>query len=212
MRWSAKRKDGSNVEIQVVATVVRDNDRKAIAIMGSALDITDRKRAEQALRESEGKYRSLFEESRDAVIMTTRDGVLEDANQAFFDLFGFTREEVQGMDILNIYLDPADRLRFRQDIERDGSVKDYPVKRRKKDGTEIDCLLTAAARRSKDGTITWLPGYHQGRHELEPTHETTSSSAEDGGNRDFGRGHCPRFQQPASGYHGLFRGAAFAKG
>ncbi|MGO9117042.1 MAG: PAS domain S-box protein [Desulfomonilaceae bacterium] len=155
---AAKRKDGSNVEIQVVATVVRDNDGKAIAIMGSALDITDRKRAEQALRESEGRYRSLFEESRDAVIMTTRDGVLEDANQAFFDLFGFTREEAQCMDILNIYLGPADRLRFQRDIERAGSVKDYPVKRRKKDGTEIDCLLTAAARRGKNGTILGYQG------------------------------------------------------
>ena len=58
-------------------------------------DVEDWKKAEQARRESEEKYRTLFEESIDAVILTTRDGILEDVNQAFLDLFGFTREETK---------------------------------------------------------------------------------------------------------------------
>jgi two-component system, cell cycle sensor histidine kinase and response regulator CckA len=147
------RKDGSSLEVLIVVTAVKDYDGTPIAIMGSFLDITERKRSERALRESEQRYRALFEESRDAVCITTRDGVVEDANQAFLDLFGFTREEAHGMNILDVYLDEADRRRYQQDIERDGSVKDYPVKRRKKDGTEIDCVLTATARRDNDGTV-----------------------------------------------------------
>ncbi len=90
--------------------------------------------------------------------MTTRDGKVEDANQAFFDLFGFTKKEAQGMDILNIYIDHTDRKRFQEDIERDGSVKDYAVKRRKKDGTEIDCLLTSSVRLDNDGAIVGYQG------------------------------------------------------
>ncbi len=127
-------------------------------ILSVSRDVEDWKKAEQALRESEEKYRTLFEESRDAVIMTTRDGVVEDVNQAFLDLFGYTREEAHHMDILNIYVDHADRRRFQEDIEREGSVKDYPIKRRKKDGTEIDCLITSTARRARDGTIVGYQG------------------------------------------------------
>ncbi len=120
-------------------------------------DITEQKESERELLESEQRYRTLFEESRDAVIITTRDGKMEAVNQACLDLFGFTREEAENMDILNIYVDPADRIRFQEDIERQGSLKDYEVRRRKKDGTAIDCLLTATLRLEEDGTIV---GYH----------------------------------------------------
>ncbi len=155
---TARRKDGSNAEIQMVATVVRDNVGKPIAIMGSTLDVTDRKRAEQALRESEIKYRALFDESKDAVFITTREGILIDANQAFRDLFGFTREETENMDILKIYSDPEYRKRLQEELERIGSVKDYEIRYRKKDGSEIECLLTATVRLGKDGTVLGYQG------------------------------------------------------
>ncbi len=121
-------------------------------------DITEGKEAERQLLESELRYRTLFEESRDAVITTTRDGKVEAVNQAYLDLFGFTREEAENMDILNIYVDPADRVRFQEDIERHGSLKDYEVRRRKKDGTVIDCLLTSTVRLDEDGRIVGYQG------------------------------------------------------
>ncbi len=121
-------------------------------------DITQRKEAERQLLDSEQRYRTLFEESRDAVIMTTRDGKVEAANQAYVDLFGFTREEAENMDILNVYVDPADRIRFQEEIERNGSLKDYEVRRRKKDGTVIECLLTSTVRLGEDGTIVGYQG------------------------------------------------------
>jgi two-component system, cell cycle sensor histidine kinase and response regulator CckA len=155
---TARRKDGSNVEIQTAATVVRDNDGKPTAIMASFLDFTGRKRAEQALRESEEKYRALFEESRDAVFMTTREGILIDANQAFRDLFGFTREETENMDIVKMYINPEYRKRFQEEVERKSSVKDYEINFRKKDGTELDCLLTSTVRRDNKGIILGYQG------------------------------------------------------
>ena len=121
-------------------------------------DITERKQRERQLLESEQKYRTLFEESRDPVIITTRDGKVEAVNEAYLDLFGFTREEAEKMDILNIYIDPADRIRFQKDIERSGSLQDYEVRRRKKDGTEIECLLTSHVRLGEDGTIVGYQG------------------------------------------------------
>ena len=56
-----------------------------------------------------------------------------------------------------LYACPEDRSKFQQEIEKRGFIRDYEVKFRKKDGTEMDCLLTTTLWRSKDGKIL---GYH----------------------------------------------------
>ncbi len=154
----ARKRDGSSAYFQAAISLLRRADGKPRAIMGSFMDITDRKRAEEALRESEYRYRTLFEESIDAVYITTREGILVDANQAYLDLFGFSKEEARNVEILQIYTDVADRKRFQKEIERKGSLKDYEVTFRKKDGTRIDGLLTSTVRRDKDGTVLGYQG------------------------------------------------------
>lgn len=113
---------------------------------------------EKRLKKSEEKYRELFEESRDAVYITTRDGQALDVNQSFLDLFGYSREEIMGAGIRHIYVDANDRKSFQKDIERSGSVKDYETRFRTKDGIELDCLETASVRRGEDGAITGYQG------------------------------------------------------
>jgi len=121
-------------------------------------EIAERKRVEEALRESERRYRTLFEDSRDAVYITTREGKLVETNQSFLDLFDFTREEMVDLNVRERYVNPDDRARFQHDIEKKGSVRDYELKLRKKDGTEMDCLLTATVRRADDGNILGYQG------------------------------------------------------
>jgi len=121
-------------------------------------DITERKAAEKALRESEKKYRALFEESRDAIYVTSREGRLLDANQAMFDLLGYSREELMSIHIKQSYADPGDRIKFQREIESKESVRDYEVKLRRKDGKVVHCLLTSTLRRSSDGSILGYQG------------------------------------------------------
>jgi two-component system cell cycle sensor histidine kinase/response regulator CckA len=103
-------------------------------------------------------YRALFEQSRDAIYITTREGAFSDVNQAFLDLFCYTSEELTHLRAHETYADPDDRSRFQKEIENNGSLRDFEVKLRKKDGTEMECLLTASLRRAHDGRVLGYQG------------------------------------------------------
>jgi PAS domain S-box-containing protein len=117
------------------------------------------KRAGEAIQEAEEKYRTLFNESKDAIYITSREGKFLDINHALLELFGYTREEmIDKLDVMEIYEYPGDRETFQQEIEKKGSVRDYEVKFKKKNGTQMDCLLTGTVRRSNDGSILGYQG------------------------------------------------------
>ncbi len=119
---------------------------------------TEHERAQEAWRETGQRYRSLFEQSRDAVNITTRDGKLLDANQAWLDLFGYTRKDIAGLNVEELYADPADRRRFQDEMEEKGAVRDYEVKLRKRNSTEMECLVTSTVRRGEDGAVVGYQG------------------------------------------------------
>ncbi len=122
-------------------------------IQDTLVDITERKRVEQELRDSEEKFRALFEGSRDAIGITTPTGKLLDANQAWLDLFGYTRQEMLELNVADHYVHPCDRSRFRQELEQKGSLRDYEVKLSRKDGRVLDCLITSTVWRAANGEV-----------------------------------------------------------
>ena len=109
-------------------------ERRLGEMVGSRLGrLFARKQAEEMLSQSEVRYRSLFEDSRDAIYTTSRDGIVLDANQATLDMFGYSREEMIGMDIQQIYVNIEERIKFQKEVEDSGSVRDYDVWLRRKD-------------------------------------------------------------------------------
>jgi len=116
------------------------------------------KQTEEALRRSEERYRTFFEQSRDAIYITSQEGEILDANQSTSDLFGYSKEEMIGLNVMKTYVRSEDRLKLQQMIERERFVRDYEIKLRKKDGTEMDCLLTSILRRTPDGDILGYQG------------------------------------------------------
>ena len=121
-------------------------------------EIAERRRAEDALRESEERYRALFERSTDAIYITSRKGKFIDLNQSGVDLFGYAGEELTELNVRQLFVDSADLPRFQQEIEQKGFVKDYEVKLRRKNGAKLDCRLSSTVRRANDGSILGYQG------------------------------------------------------
>jgi len=151
-------KDGSTLWAELTAKLIVDENGNATDIIGVSRDISKRKAAEQALKKNEKKYRTLFENSRDAIYITTVAGNIVEFNPAGVDLFGYSRQEIIGSDIIKIYHDPQDREKFQATIREKGFVRDYEIKFKKKDETRIDCLLTSTLWYSENGEILGYQG------------------------------------------------------
>lgn len=110
----------------------------------------ERKITEIQLRKSEEKYRALFEDSRDAIYLNNQEGELIDFNLSTLELFGYSREEMLGINTKSVFVNPDKYERLQDEIAKKGSVREFKAKLRKKDGTEMDCLITSAVRQAKD--------------------------------------------------------------
>lgn len=113
---------------------------------------------EEARRQSEERYRRLFEGSRDAIYMTTRDGQFVDANSSMLEMFGYTRDELLGLNTSNLYASAHDRTRFHKEIEKVGSIRQYEIKLKQKNGEVLDCLMAATLQRANDGSVVGYQG------------------------------------------------------
>ncbi len=104
------------------------------------------------------RYRTLFEESRDAVYITARDGRFLDVNRSFLEMFGFVRGELLQRNAADLYVDVTDRLLFQQAVEQRGAVREYEVRFKRRDGSVLHALLSAAAYRNARGEVLWYQG------------------------------------------------------
>ena len=128
-----QRKDGSGIAGMVSARMITLHD--VPHILSVIRDVTDRRKAEEALRESEERYRAFFESSIDGIMITSPDGSIEAANAEACRMLGMTEEElITGG--RNLVVDPADaRLKAAlEERERTGRWRGE-LDFRRKDGT-----------------------------------------------------------------------------
>jgi len=147
--------DSRPVVVETSAVPIYDIQGRFSGYLCVDRDITERKQAEDLLRQSEEKYRTLFEESRDIVYITTPEGRILDMNPAGVDLLGYSsREELFEVNISrDTYWNPRDREAFQEVIAEKGFVKDYELDLKRKDGKRITVLLSANAVHDDKGTI-----------------------------------------------------------
>ena len=107
-RVARREKDGSPFDVQVAVSIVTTDEGKPICTMASFIDITERKQAEEALRESEEHYRVAIESSNDGVALL-RGGTHIFVNRKLLDMFGYdAAEEVIGKPLF-MTIHPDDR-------------------------------------------------------------------------------------------------------
>ena len=117
-------------------------------------------RLQEDLQDSERRYRCLFEGSKDMIFITFKDGVFQDVNQAAVDLLGYdSKQELLSVGSAEkVYHNTMHWEVFQRQIDRDGFVKDFEAKFKKKDGSLLHCLLSGNAVWGKTNDIIGYQG------------------------------------------------------
>ena len=110
----------------------------------------EKKRVEQVMRDREALYYTLFDESRDAILITNRYGKIIELNPAAAELFGYDLDETLELLERDLHTDPDKADALLEEIKKNGSVQDFPVVLRGKSGREMDCLATWTIRAGAD--------------------------------------------------------------
>ena len=100
--WTWIRKDGIGLIVSTVITAIRDSNRKILGFVGVIRDITEPRRIEAALRESETRFRRIMSNLLDFVAQVTVDGIYEDVAPSSLALLGYAPEELVGTSIFSI--------------------------------------------------------------------------------------------------------------
>jgi len=145
-----RRKDGSSIDIALSAAPLLGDGDTVVGAMAVLVDISDAKRSEQALRESESKYRSIFDNVQDVFYQTEPGGAIVEVSPSVRQ-FGYSREQLIGSSVLDIYPDAEERAAFVKAVSARGEVADYEIKLKRGDGGTMVASVSAHVRRDASG-------------------------------------------------------------
>ena len=150
-RWL--KKDGTRVDMEVNARLLEGKRYLAIA-----RDITERKRSEEAIRESEKKYRDIFENIQDVSYQTSFSGTILNMSPSVLNHLGYKRDEIIGTSVYKLYYQPTDRDKVLDLLQQRGVLKDYEVRFLSSTGALVYTTLNARLVREPDGTPSYVDG------------------------------------------------------
>ena len=153
-----RRKDGTVFPVEMRTYLLRDPSGRPTGMWAIVRDITERKRAEEALRESEERFRTLFRDAPIGVAIAGADSRFLDANEAFCSMLGYSKEELLRKTILDI-THPDDRPAFikSRDDTMYGASSGYSAERRylRKDGPILFGRITTRSVRGPQGEFLY---------------------------------------------------------
>ena len=156
-----KKKTGEEFYTERTSNMTKDEKGKPICIEGIIRDITERKRLEEELQESEKRYRLLFDSLKEGVYQCEPgvEGVFTWVNQAGAEMFGYkSPEEMIGTKVKDIYVDPEDRRRLVEKLEKDGICRSFVSFCKKKSGERFYFERTSNMIRGEEGEPILIEG------------------------------------------------------
>jgi len=148
---------GKRIESIIATRLIDYGGEKAI--LGTVTDITERKRAEEALFESEERYRNLFANVPVGLYRTTPAGEWLDGNAASARMLGYPdRESMIKANPLADYVNPEERERWKAILEKNGVLEDFESHLRRQDGRIIWVKDSARAIKDREGRVLYYEG------------------------------------------------------
>jgi PAS domain S-box-containing protein len=155
-------KAGRDVHALINSSTMKDNDENIDCFVCTIRDITDRKHAEDALRNAEEKYRKIFEGALEGIFQAKLDGHLISANPSLARVLGYDSHEELVDAVTDIWEqlhpDPADRHTFSKNIFEKGEVRNQEIQIRRRDGSLTWLSISAQIVRDKSGKPLYCEG------------------------------------------------------
>ena len=144
---------GAVIDVLYNATVFKNEAGEVEGVFAAARDITQRKRAEEAVRQASRYTRTLIEASLDPLVTISREGKITDVNEATERITGVPRDRLVGSDFSNYFTDPESARRGYEEVFARGAVQDYPLAIRNTTGKVTDVLYNASVFRNDAGEV-----------------------------------------------------------
>ncbi|HEX4756488.1 MAG TPA: PAS domain S-box protein [Terracidiphilus sp.] len=152
--------DGRTLEMSF-NPIIEGNETTGVSVFGK--DITERKIAEQALREAESRYRDIYDRALEGMFQTSLEGRSLTANPALAKMLGYDSPEDAVASVTDsanqVWVDPEERAHYLQLIEEHGSVLGFECRYKRKDGSVFWVALSCRKVREPDGRSRYIEGF-----------------------------------------------------
>jgi PAS domain S-box-containing protein len=138
------RKQGERIWIETIKTPIYNDQGQIIGTSGIARDVTDRKKLERALIESERRYRMLFNTTPVGVGLASLDGKVLAFNNALLNMTGYSEAEIRQINLKDTYVNPHKRAELLEKLRTNNLVQNFEVQLKRKDGTTYWASLTVS--------------------------------------------------------------------
>src|ERR1700751_5331532 len=147
-------KTGKRIHVSLSISPIKDSTGKIVGCAGTARDITNRKRAEEALLSSERRYRLLFERNVAGVGIASLDGRVLDCNDGWARILGYqSKDELRGRHASEFYFNPAERQSLVDELFEKQVLFSRELRLKRKDGTPVWVLFNAVVHSDHDRPI-----------------------------------------------------------
>jgi PAS domain S-box-containing protein len=140
-----RRKDGQSRLLAWWCRVLKDKRGNVTGALSSALDVTERKQAEQSLRESELKFRDIFDNVQDVYYETTIDGTILEVSPSIeiLSMGQYRRDDLIGQNIADFYSESGERPAFLMILQERGRIAEREITLKNRDGSAVICAISA---------------------------------------------------------------------